>query len=213
MDAEDLANILEEPYRDYWQALGRFIDQFASVEKHMQIMLRHYAAASEAVGRVVFSGHRINDGIDTVNRLLDARALPRVKARLRPVFGQLAQINTTRNNIVHWGVTHDWAAGLAVTSPGVLVTNRHLVQPGRTEQRYLVSLDDFGDMTADLIKIGMHFNVEMYRDHLNRQLYRRALREVLNASWSYKPPQRAALRQRSRGNPPTHRNPRPSSEA
>lgn len=126
------------------------------------------------------------------------------------MFDQLGEINTTRNNIVHWGVVHDWASGIA-DSPGVIVTNKHLLQPGRTEQRYLVSMKDLSNMTLDLTKIGIHCNVEILREHIGRDIYRRALREVLGASWSYKPPQRSAPPQRSPGKSPKRRRPPPAS--
>jgi hypothetical protein len=152
-------------------------------------MLSHYAQADDDIARVLFSGSRVKDGIETINSLLEARGLRRTKARLKPAFDQLGEINTTRNNIIHWGAKMDQSAA---GGPSFIVSNEHLVRRGRSEKRYAIGLATFHEMLADLFKVGVHLSLEMYRDSLTKPIYRKVVRRILKCAWLYKAPQRAA---------------------
>lgn len=189
--ADYQASLLEAPYKSYWERLGSFVSEFSATERALLITIREIADLTDGeVGAALIGGVRVHDGIAMLNRLLDARGLVRPKKRLTSVLWQLGQINTTRNNILHWGAE--------LVSEGVfLVSNKHLIHSKQIPQEYTVTPDELRDMTLDLIKIRIHLAIEGAKDQLPRKLYRRGLRMIVHNAWSYKPPQRAVPAPRS----------------
>jgi hypothetical protein len=190
-----LADILEEPYKDYWQWLGKFISDFSRTEHDLNTALHQFARTENDIGRVLFSGMRVESSIDTINRLLTARGMNRAKARLKKPFEQLGEINKTRNDIVHWGASP--MKRRLGESQQFVVTNARFVQKGRATLAYPVSVEIFLAMSTDLLKISFHIGAEMWRNEIPKSDYRRMFRPILRAEWQYKPPQRALPQDRS----------------
>jgi hypothetical protein len=89
--------------KGYHEALGLFIEEFASTEAFMFILLCHYANVDLRVGKVVFSSVRMSQTIDLVRSAILAKDLgePR-KSDLENVLKQLKSISEARNSVVHW---------------------------------------------------------------------------------------------------------------
>lgn len=188
--SEFWAEALEAPYKAYWESLGRFVSEFSATELSLLYTIKAFADLEAELARAIFGGVRLQDGISALNRVLIATGRTRTKRRLVPVLKQLAEINTTRNNIIHWGTT--------MVSEGVfLVTNKEIVHSGQIPQHYTVTPRELSDMTMDLIKIRIHLSKEGERDRISRLLYRKVLRPIVHAPWSYRVPQRAAPPQKS----------------
>jgi len=175
-----------ERYRPYWAALGEFIHSFSQVERELQELVFHIANVAPKDGRALFYGLRIDAGKDAVNRLLDAREDAETKARLEDPFVQLGHIASMRNNILHWG---------AADQPGeldsFLVSNSFLAHTPAKLREYRVTVRNLMEMSTDLTKIGMHFSAEINRGAFDTQFTDKVIKPVLDAPWSYKPPQPA----------------------
>jgi len=181
------ADVLEEPYRGYWLALGKFIGFFSETEDQLRYALRRFSGVSKTSARALFANIRVADGISSINRLLEANGRIRAKARLAKPFAQLGLINTTRNNIIHWGARRD-------STGAFIVTNRRIALQPAAIIEYEVTPDELEAMTLDLWKIALHITVETDRFELPKDLYRREMRQTLHASWRYKSGARVAPR-------------------
>jgi hypothetical protein len=92
------------PDPTYWQALGRFIEAFASTETGMFNLLAYYAGLSTAPAKALFSGTRIDAAIKLIRRIIAMEgAADERKNELEIVFSQLSAINEARNDIIHYG--------------------------------------------------------------------------------------------------------------
>jgi hypothetical protein len=200
-----------ERHRPYWAALGEFIHAFSQVERELQELVFHLSGVSPTDGRALFYGLRIDAAKDAINRLLDARDDQATKARLEGPFAQLGHIANMRNNIIHWGASDlgnsDW----------FLVSNDFLAHTPAKLREFRVSVANLKEMNADLTKIGMHLSYEIHHRHVRSEMLERVAKPVLDAPWSYKPPQpsppqskpgtRASRRERQRqraSSPKTH---------
>ncbi|MCR6646526.1 MAG: hypothetical protein NVV62_19425 [Terricaulis sp.] len=181
---------LEAPYKDYWERLGAFIGEFSATERALVACIRDVANLNSEVGRSLLGSIRVHDGIGLLNRVLDAAGKHRARQRLRPVLAQLGEINTTRNNIIHWGVEK-------LGAHEFLVSNKHLVSSAQVPQAYTVTPETLFLMSMDLIKIRIHLVIEGMPSVFPRDFYRRVGRPVLRDAWSYKAPQRGAPAQRN----------------
>ncbi len=195
-DAELKVVNYEEPYERYWARLGRFIHEFSAIERGMQSLLRIVVGVSDPIGGAVFSGVKAHDAMSLVNRACEAKEDEATKAELKPCFDQLGIINGVRNNIVHWGAT--------AAEGEFLVSNRFLAHAEERVREYRVSEQDLLGMTVDLIKIGTHIGLVALRlsgERINDQLYDRMVKQVVEASWLYTPPQQQPPQKPKRANP------------
>jgi len=205
-DTSALVAALEEPYREYWAELGRFIHQFSETEREMQILLRHFSNMPDKIAAVLLAGEKVDQAISKVSRILDATENVHAKSRLEPVFQQLGVINGVRNNIVHWGAT--------ACDGALWVSNKHLKPLPTREVEYTVSVDALRRMTIDLFKIDMHISWEI---HLSEpggsvEIYQKVFQRVLEAAWRYKPPVRPTHKSKSQGSSPKQSRPRGASQ-
>lgn len=179
-----LVAVLEEPYRDYWAALGRFIHEFSAVENTLRALVLYHAGVEDKIGRAVFHGLRVDNAKDTVNRILEAKGDHAAKARLEDPFAQLGVIASMRNNIVHWGAELADEAGLRVSNRRLAIT------PDRVRS-YTVSAEHLGQMQQDLLRIHTLFMMEIY-GHPDPAIYESNFAETVRAqTWLYKQPQPA----------------------
>jgi hypothetical protein len=128
----------------YCLALGRFIDQFSSVEAAMQVTLWHFAKIPPSTGRALLHGARIDAAIKLINRLADTERWPSATvAKFRDLFDHLHAINSLRNDIVHFGA-------LPSSTEQLLVTNSLMaIAPDRIKTTH-ISGTLLDDMTHDL---------------------------------------------------------------
>jgi hypothetical protein len=188
-------------HETYCLALGRFIDQFSSVEATMQVTLWSLAKIPPSTGRVLLSGVRTDLAASYIKRLAAAENWP--AKRLAPfteLFDHLGPINSLRNDIVHFGALPSATAYLIVTNSFMAIT------PERVQTIHVngALLDD---MTHDLRKINAHLIMLMYSGEMQdnaRQTYQR----LLNAAWRYKPAPQSGSRQKPQAQPRKQSRPR-----
>jgi hypothetical protein len=187
----------EEAYRDYWTKLGQFIHMFASVENKLIAVLRKMSGVSHEMSGVLFNGTRTESAKDHIYRILDILGDSIAKKRLSSPLSQLAVINATRNNLVHWGAVID-------AKDQFLVENRRIIL-SNNKKKFHISTNDLNNIIFDLFRIEFFLSVE-YHDYWDE------LKETsLGGPWRYKPPQPSPLDKRSPPNPPAPKRPRGAS--
>jgi hypothetical protein len=198
--AEFLAEI-QAPYKNYNERLGAFMVSFSATEKILLEVIKLAADLDSSVGNAVLGGVRVHDGTSMLNRVLDALSLNEKKAALKPALDQLGQINTTRNNILHWGAQIDGAD----TDQTFLVTNAHLIHERQIPIAYTVTPSDLSAMIVDLSRIQLHL-VNVLENGNNGDvtfgMSDPIIQRALKKPWLYKPPQRAAPPTRNADKPP-----------
>ena len=188
-----LANAIEEPYREYWAELGRFVHTFSETEQTLLSLLRHLAGVSDEIAGILFGGVRFDGAKDTINRIVAATAQTSVGDALRRPLAQFAAINTIRNNVIHWGAKHDGSTELLVTNAAQNPTADRL-------KEFRISPDDLRAMSVDLHKINLALVLLLLPSSSDEETFGR----YLAVPWLYKPPQpnRPTKRQRA-GHAPT----------
>jgi hypothetical protein len=197
-----LASALEAPISEYWEALGRFIHEFAKVESLLITLLRDLSKTSDETAGAIFSGLRVDGAKDTINRILDATGQTDIKSRLQSPFAQLGVIAGVRNKIVHWGATYDGGEQLLVTNARLYPTAARL-----TEIR--VGAKDIKLMTGDLFKIALYLILEI-RDYGDGDPD--WAREELKRPWLYTLPAPPPRRKETRRQAPKRVRPQRSSQ-
>jgi hypothetical protein len=98
-------SVVNEPA--YYEALGRFVHAFSGVESMLMFALKTYAKVSWPVARAIFSGVRVEQSMDFVNRICDAfDPGDEWRKELEDVFTQLRAINEIRNSLLHLWLRH-----------------------------------------------------------------------------------------------------------
>ncbi len=168
----------DEPYHDYWRALGQMIHEFAVVEFLMAIYVAQLAGVKLPLARAVFSGSvRVKGAMEMARRIHASKGEP---IALEPVFNQLIALNGFRNDLVHHGGHHAGEGRFSVTN----YNEAHTPAKLRT---FEVQVDLLEGAITDLRKIQHHIGVETgaYPATDDR------IAAVLAASWLYKSQQPA----------------------
>ncbi|MEJ0075357.1 MAG: hypothetical protein WDO17_07895 [Alphaproteobacteria bacterium] len=88
----------KERIRAYYEALGRFVDTFARVESVVTQTLWKYANTPSKIGKVIFSGARIENGSQYIKQLAEATGAPQEsRDDLENALQQLGIISRVRN--------------------------------------------------------------------------------------------------------------------
>ena len=168
--------------RAYWQALGRFIDEFSHVEAEIYLLLMRCLGLSRDAAAAVFSGVHVETAMGHIRRLLQVSAPnPERNEDLLAALTQLTHINNFRNSVVHLGAT--------VHAGRDRFTTNHLKALTVEKQRFHIASPKVMDaMTHDLKKIGWH--LYLYAD-AHRVAFAQSdapAKAFLSASWRYTPP-------------------------
>lgn len=176
MAQEDTLEPTDEPYHDYWTKLGRLIHYHSLVEALVISGIHHFAEVTSGIGNAIAPGLRADGAKSALLRVLETSRNGAIAERLASPLTQFGVINTTRNNLVHWGALRDGDTGF-------LVTNAKRVIPSSLKE-FRVSLRDLDAMHLDLYRIGVHLMCEIRGETLDEWA------EVLAGPWLYKPAQR-----------------------
>jgi hypothetical protein len=175
--------------KGYHEALGLFIEEFASTEAFMFMLLCHYAKVDLHVGKVVFSRVTISQTIDLVKSVTSVNnsGEPR-KSDLENALKQLESINQTRNKVVHWipfSAVRDNVISLS-GGPGDV---RHLTNEMTRKHRSEIEVPPamLAQMTDDLKKIQTHICYHLSFDSLPESAMR-LFDRVRCAPWRYTKP-------------------------
>jgi hypothetical protein len=196
----------KERLQAYYEALGRFVQIFAEVEKLVWQTLVHYVGTSHEVAKIVLTAGKVDQCAKYIKQVAAAVNVPKEKRDdLELVLQQLGILNGVRDSILHYGAT-------AIAEGRGTVSNAWKAKAEPTE--FPISDTALAEMADDARQIIAHL---AYR-HLGRPWPRAAsniafLEEVLQRPWQYKYPsqlnsqtKKAETQQaRKRGPKPPHR--------
>jgi hypothetical protein len=95
-----------ERERTYYEALGRFVQIFAEVEKLVWQTLVHYVGVSHEVAKIVLTAGKVDQCAKHIKQIVAATNVPKEKRDdLEFVLEQLWVINGRRDAILHYGAT------------------------------------------------------------------------------------------------------------
>ena len=158
----------------YYLALGRFITNFSKVENYLLRLVRMEAGLTPQIAPALLSSLRIMQAIDALRRVHEAKGTA-IDTQLKRALDQLANINTARNWIVHWGV--DFTDPLAP-----VVSNKGLAHNAESLRQIPVSVETIHDMTYDLGQLSF-----LFQAHLNPEWDSKGAKAEAR-TWLYKFP-------------------------
>ena len=183
--------------RAYWQALGQFLDMFATVEATLFFALSHYAKTPPNTARAIFSGVRVDTATSFLRRIMEVENISLdLAADLKSALDQLHIINKVRNDLVHYG-----ALSVSDNADVMIVTNALLALTKDRLHTTPVSVQILDDLVADLHKIQAHLvtrhvgwgpNESGFVDVVMPERGR-----LLSISWRYKSPPQSHGRSRT----------------
>jgi len=165
----------------YWQALGEFVEGFASIEAMLALTLSQYAGIRPLIGRAVFSGLRPDTAMSQVRRIMEISDRGEgAREEIEHIFAQVAILNDARNQVVHY-------PSFIIEGFGRVVSNASRSHVPRTLRELRVSPDILRDMSADLRVISVLLVNHAFRDQLSKE-ERASFDAELARPWRYKPP-------------------------
>lgn len=165
----------------YFEALGRFCHEYATLEAVIFNTLRFYAKIPNPMARAVFSGVRVRTAMDFIRRICQIYDPGEEnKNDLKNIFPQLAAITTLRDDILHQG-------SVLTDDKGRITSNvvRNLTPEKLVERS--ASTEIVNAATADLRKISLH--LVFHQTHPRASLAERESVEgceILSDQWQYK---------------------------
>jgi hypothetical protein len=174
----------------YWQALGEFIETFASAELMLFTYLYLCAGINKSLGRALFGGLHVDQIIQQIRRIWAVEMRhPELKDNLEEAIKQFATINTQRNVIIHH-------ASFVTSDKGRITSTISRARQPTLIREVRVSLEILKEMTTDLSKISDHLvyatciitTPNISRDDLAADF------PALTAAWRYTPPGTSAAR-------------------
>jgi hypothetical protein len=174
-----LVDALEEPYKEYWSELGKFIHVFAGVENQLLSLLQQWSGLNAVIAPVFIDGTRTDKAKDTLNRILEETGNLKIKTRLERPLAQFAAINKTRNHLIHWGIS------LTTLPNKFKVSNPLLSQFSKYKELHITSAE-LRSMRADLAKINLSLLLEIIGVDI---AHHPTWADDINKPWLYKPPQ------------------------
>jgi hypothetical protein len=167
--------------QSYYEALGRFVQMFAEVEKVVTETLWAYSKTQTAVSKIIFAQTSIDQAAKFIKGLAAATGADEEKRiDLDDILRQFNVIKKARNGILHYGAS-------LIAEGRATVSNAWKAKAEPTE--FPVSPRSLSEMRDDLRKIIAHLG---YR-HLGRPRPRgtvgiNTLEEILQRSWRYNHP-------------------------
>lgn len=172
---------------EYYLSLGEFVTVFAGAERALFFLSGMILRLPLSVAQAVFGGSaRVKESTDRLNRAVKSilqeqpnnNILAKVKTGLDRALPQLGLINTVRNEILHYGISHSqdehWT-----------VTNSHLRPDNPSE--FKVSAIILNDMTYDTRAIIMILIECMGQMNQQSTGVSEPYLALLRQSWRYKP--------------------------
>jgi hypothetical protein len=141
----------------YFLALGYFMQSFAEAEMAMQVLLWKVSGLSDiSTAAALLSGVKIDGAMGLIRRVREAKKMPEHK-QLTHIFNQLAEINSARNDIVHFGATF-------TEDFGILVSNFRIAHIEERLKGFHTSPIALFNMTQDITKI-IHRIIEIVGEY------------------------------------------------
>lgn len=202
--ARDLSDEDFAAIERYWAAFGRFINYFSQVEQRLHTLLWELSEAPIELVRVAFADARFDKVTTMIKRLYDSRGEAE-HPLYRRAIDHLGQINSMRNDLVHYG-----ASILVLTDeddpdfamPVMIVSNQTKAIPGRGRD-FSVDIETLDNMTRDLRTALACMTVVLADKNQtpNRMAYDTWLR-IAQQPWLYKPqPRSGGVQERRKPRP------------
>jgi hypothetical protein len=180
--------------REYWEALGQFIDTFAECEAVMAFALESYSDVSPQVAKALFSGVRTDAAANYILRILEVRKdLAPDRETLQAAFTQMGHINRLRNDIVHHG------ARFKGEFP--IVSNKRAALTRTRLRETLVSASLLDAVIEDLETINAQIRLTLGKELPSAALYLEHYGPDAQRPWRYKPAQPTSGGGKSRPKP------------
>jgi len=177
----------------YYLSLGRFTQTWAQVEAILAVLLRLVSGVDQKVAPAIFSGTRADQAKNFVKRILAARG-EELDPVLKRAFDQFGTINSTRNDIVHYGAQFE--------EDEPIVSNYLAAHTPEALRRHSVPPKTLDAMNQDLGTIQAAVAYYLLKDSPSDVLpAREQIRQIALAPWRYKSPQQPPRHQDS---PETH---------
>lgn len=168
-----------ESRRLYYQALGRFIDNFARMEVLLKRFLIKMLKVDDAVGRVVTGGLRADNLATYVLRTNEITPLPGSNpAFVEEAVKHFSAINTVRNDILH--------AGAILRDGKLVISNAPVARTPTHKHEFTVSEEQIQQMADDLDKMLPHFFLCLMLPTQAAEL-RPKVQFLLDRAWRSKP--------------------------
>jgi hypothetical protein len=187
----------KERLREYFEALGRFVDMFSRAEAAVSLTLWHYAKTSPDIAKIIFAGAKVDLSATFIRQLAHATgASQELRDDLEEALQQLGIINRVRNQVLHYGADQEAVAdGRAMVSDALKAKGEPSIFP--------INPTILADLTADVHKIIAHLET----NHLQTGRYT-ILGNPMYGSWRYKHPvQASAPSKKAQARPPKTRDP------
>jgi hypothetical protein len=202
---EMAAALITPDMREYWEALGRFVDIFALVENNMQLTLWHLAKVKAPIAPAIFSGTRVDTASNLIRRISEAKEWSqRRQARLTTLLTQLGEITRARNDLLHYGSLRS-ESGYEVTN----LLYAHIPARIRTTK---ISRDILDAMADDLMTICVEL-MDMRGAMKAFRSVRKGRLMPPKRAWRYKPERQQGAAQKPPRTPRKRSRPRRSSRA
>lgn len=133
---------MTESEKEYYAALGKFIDYFSRAESVIQVVLWKVSDIEESVAKAIFSGTRTRTAVDFIKRVAETKDIT-IPQDIVEAFGHLNAINTARDNIVHWGTSES-------RDGSRIISNSFMAHTERAIKEFHISTSALNDMTSDL---------------------------------------------------------------
>lgn len=163
---------------EYDQAIGNFISQFSEAEVSLLYVAVNYTKISPfIVGLASLAPMRVDSGITTIKRVIEARRLRGKSVReLLGVLNQLAVINKARNDLLHYGVGSDQ-----------VITTKYVAHHKRLERSRPFSIQIVRQLIGDIEDICMYLTCHfMLKPDKISRLFRRLHPVGQLPAWRYK---------------------------
>ena len=169
-----------ERERAYYEALGRFVQIFAEVEKLVWQTLVHYVGTSHEVAKIVLTAGKVDQCAKHIKQIADAINAPKYKRDdLELVLQQLCILNGVRDHILHYGAT-------AIAEGRGTVSNAWKAKAEPKE--FQISDIALAEMADDARKIIAHLDRHLGLPPPARASDISSLEQVLQRPWRYKYP-------------------------
>lgn len=165
----------------YFQALGRFMHEFAQVETQALGLLRRSAGLSVPIAKVLFAGMHADQSTKYVKNIMQFKSPdPHMEIELKAT--QLKHLNSFRNDLVHFGA-NIYRGGVRAT------TNIRNARNAEGLRNFPASPTVLRDATHDLLKIFETFSAYAQPEEAQIGLWYPWHKKLRAAAWRYKPPQ------------------------
>jgi hypothetical protein len=194
----------------YYEQLGQFVSFFTFAEEAIRVLLVKLSGVRGSKAVALFSGVRVDQGIDFIRRCYRAESKP-VPASLTKVFEHLKTLTNYRNDLLHYGIE---SSNEEMSAP-LFVSNRRWVLDHTKARAATVDSEGLWGATLDVSRIAFVLMMHLNLDGDDAPEFARMIEDELERPWRFTNRAPAIQRSAPRTEPQSARPPaqRPPSKA